>query len=244
MMKFYKLFFILLAVVVFSCSKEVDTIDDLVKYNIDAHGGESKLRDIKTLEIDMKIVFMGMENKMKMYIKNPDKYLTMIESGDVKQSTVLNGKKGWICKNNDTVEMTPEQVEMNIEQVKSQTGFFNNNLLDYLDKKIDATLIGKDTADGKNVFKISLKKTINNQPVEIIQLIDAETYLTHKSMMKQSMMGEEMTIENYMLDYKEVEGIQIPHKIEIRLKGELMISIVFDKVLINNKIDDGLFEKK
>lgn len=55
-------------------------------------------------------------------------------------------------------------------------------------------------------------------------------------------MGIEVESENYMSDYKKVEGMMIPHTMTIFQDGEEAIIMTFTEISINSGLEDSLFK--
>jgi hypothetical protein len=56
-------------------------------------------------------------------------------------------------------------------------------------------------------------------------------------------MGNETESDTYFSNYSMVEGIAVPGKIDTKMKGQLMGTLVIEKVEMNIELDDALFEK-
>jgi hypothetical protein len=56
-------------------------------------------------------------------------------------------------------------------------------------------------------------------------------------------MGNETEADTYYANYMQVEGIAVPGKIETKMKEQLVMTLVVDKVELNTELADSLFEK-
>ena len=56
-------------------------------------------------------------------------------------------------------------------------------------------------------------------------------------------MENEMESDTYFSNYMMVEGIAVPGKIETKMKDQLVVTLIIDKVELNTELDDALFEK-
>ena len=56
-------------------------------------------------------------------------------------------------------------------------------------------------------------------------------------------MGNEIESDTYYSNYMMVEGIAVPAKIETKMNGQLMGTLIVDKVELNTDLSDTLFEK-
>jgi len=130
--------------------------------------------------------------------------------------------------------MPPDQAKDMEEQAD-----FDGPLVDYKDKGHTVELLGKEQVEGADAYK--LKVTLKSGDVRTIYL-DAETYLEIKVESKRTVRGTEVEGEATMSDYKEVEGLMMPHVMEQGQKGSPMRQkLVIEKVEINPDIPDSLF---
>ena len=56
-------------------------------------------------------------------------------------------------------------------------------------------------------------------------------------------MGNETETDTYMSNYMMIDGIAVPGKTETKMQGQLLMTLLFDKVEFNVELDDALFEK-
>ena len=55
--------------------------------------------------------------------------------------------------------------------------------------------------------------------------------------------GSETEIEVILEDYKEVKEIPVPHKLISKMNGQVVGTLLIDRVEFNKKIDSAKFEK-
>jgi outer membrane lipoprotein-sorting protein len=234
---FLKILILMLAVGLFSCSKN---LDDVVKANIDARGGEA-VRNIKTINVQAKLISMGFTTSYRMYLESPDKlrYELNLMGKDI--YTIMNGNKGWLISDTTLQDIPEMNLKEMKEEMKYQFNIFKSQLANYKEDNLKTELLGKvkDSSLKKDVYKIHM---ILKDSTDITDFIDADTYLEYKTITKRKNGPNASEHETYYKDYKKVNGFTIPHKIEIKMKGSVVSGFTFEKVSINEPIKPEMFQ--
>jgi hypothetical protein len=124
--------------------------------------------------------------------------------------------------------------------MNQQFNFFQTQLFDYKNKGLKVALEGKDKVDGREAYKI---KVTMKDSTENIYFIDASTYVDIKMNSKTKPNGgKPTTAEVFFKDYKKINNIMIPHLIEVKNNGKTEARLIYDKIRINEKIDNSLFQ--
>ena len=130
---------------------------------------------------------------------------------------------------------------------KLNTNDFPDSFVDYKDKGYTVELIGKETIDGAETFKIKLVKeplTIDgNQEDDIsFYFFDIENFvpIAMQSEVK-SGPGKGMTQEVTFSDYQEVEGLYFPFAMTQGVKGQPGAPITMEAIELNPTVDAGAF---
>ena len=112
-------------------------------------------------------------------------------------------------------------------------------LMDYKAKGNTVELIGKETADGTDCYK--LKVTEKDGDVTFFYL-DADTGLTVKQETRRTINGNEVEAETIVGDWKDVGGMLFPHSIDSGQKGSPQRQkMTIEKIEVNVAIDDTRF---
>lgn len=78
---------------------------------------------------------------------------------------------------------------------------------------------------------------------KITHYIDSKTYLTYKTATTaQGMMGGEVEEENFLSDYKKVNGVMIAHTMTALQDGEQVFTMSYTEVKLNTGLEDSLFK--
>ena len=212
------------------------TVDELIAKNIEAMGGYKKWKAIQSMKITGLIQTQGMEMPFVRYAKRPN--LLRIEATMQGQTMIqaYDGKTPWwifpFMGSTDPQKMPPDQAEDFIQQAD-----FDGPMIDYQKKGHKIELAGKEEVEGTEAYK--LKITLKNGQVLHVYL-DPEYYLEIKQTTFRKSQGAEFEVETYFGDYKEVEGILLPHSIQIQA-GIQKTSLSIEKVEFNVEMDDSLF---
>ena len=203
---------LILALALFSCSKNVD---DIIKKNFEARGGD-KLNTIKNVLYEGKATSMGFDMPFKLYILPPDKLRYEIEALGSKIVTIANGSRAWQIDStaHEIPTFRPETVK---ETMDYQQKTFESDLINFKEKGSKAVLLPEDTVNGKKAYKI---KMILKDSSEIVYFLDKDSYLELKSITKTKIMGQQIEQTIYFNNYKKVGDFNIAHKWVYKMKDE------------------------
>lgn len=214
-----------------------ENADDIIKKSLEA-SGSAKVKEVKTMKAEMVINMMGMDIPSTMYTKKPEKL--RVESSAMGQSVIIvsDGQKMWMSQNGQVMELPEDKKEAQLEQQKGNNPL-SNIFVDYEENGYTATLVGTEKVKGKDAYKISL---IGKDSTNTIMFVDKKTYLTTKIINKKNIMGNMTEVEVFINEYKKIEGMQIPMKMEMSVQGMTM-DMKFNYIKINIDLDDKLFTK-
>lgn len=210
------------------------TAETVIEKYINAIGGRAKIEKITDLSTSMKASVQGMEVKIDVLNKAPNKYHYTFDMGVMKQVIICDGVKAkMIANGQETLMEGDELIQTKIEATL-------NAFLDYKSAGITTDLTGIEQVDGKDAYIVTL-----NLPNEITSLnyYDKESGL----LVKQSKFMETpqgvITQNTFLGNYKEVEGVKYPFKIS-QSAGPQTIEMEVTSIKINSGISDTLFEIK
>src|SRR5262249_44989769 len=118
---------------------------------------------------------------------------------------------------------------------------FDGPLVDYQSKGNLIESLGKDTIDGKPVFKLGLK-TKSGEPRTYY--VDSLTFLLLKWEAVRKNKDQDVQVESFFKDYRDVGGLKFAFQIETGLPGSNQSQkLTIDKVELNPSLDDSRFGK-
>jgi len=233
--------FCLLSSLVFYLSVSAGFSQDtgkILKKMIDAQGGKKTLENIKdsTLSGTMEMIQAGITGSITLYQKEPNKMRMDGEVMGMVITQAYDGETAWMINpQTGTAEKLPEQAA---EEVKRQA-LGNDALLNPEKYGITYTYIGKENIDGKDY--LVLEQTFSDG-FKASLYIDSQTYLTYKTKATTvNQMGVEVLAETILSDYKEVEGMMVPHTLTIFQDGQEFMTMTITEAKFNTGLEDSLF---
>jgi outer membrane lipoprotein-sorting protein len=217
------------------------TADEILAKVIAARGGLAKIRAVRSERVSGQITFgevsgpfvVELERPLKMHMQFTIQNLTMVR--------VYDGKSAGWANNPFAGKMNPDA--MSEEELKniSEESDFDGPLVDAKAKGNQIELVGKDKFKDKDVWR--LKLTTKNGDVRFY-FFDAESFLLLKWEGKRKAEGQEVPVESYFSDYREVGGLKFYFAIDSgRSADELTQKIRIDKIELNPQLNEAEFSK-
>ncbi len=237
MKKFFVFFTIVMLLGIITWAQ---TVDEIIAKNLTAKGGIDKIRAIKTTKATGKMIMMNFETATTMWYKEPNMFRMELLVSDKKITFAYDGAVAWqispMSGSDEPQEMTGQQAE----QIKDNVDMFSDPFVDYQKKGYRIDLEGKEDMEGTPVFKLKLTKKDGKI---IYYFIDTESYIELKTQVTRTIAeGQEMNLETFFGDYKEVQGIMVPHSLHIKMNGQDLGNIVVESQEMNVQIDDAFFK--
>lgn len=245
-MKKIKLLFIAL-IVGFSTQINAQTADEIIAKYFENTGGIAKWQEVKGIKMSAKLNQGGMEIPLEMIQLEGGKQMTVINfQGKVIKQNVFNGEVLW--STNFMTQKAEKGDQETTDNMKLLLGDFPDPFLNYKKNGYTIELLGKETLDGSETFKIKLTKkpmTVDGVKVEDVSyyFFDAENFVPlviHSEIKSGPMKGQVSEVK--MSDYQEVEGLSLPFSMTQGLKGQPGQPITLDKIELNPQIDPKEFE--
>lgn len=202
------------------------TAEQIIENYIKALGGRSKLESINDMSQEMSLAVMGQQATIKSYQKRPNLLLVETIMGGMSLSKQLfDGNKIAISSPMGSQEFTEGPP---FEQAKLQAIMFPELNLNALG--VRTKLMGAETLDGKNVYRIEVTTASGNKTYDYYSI---ETGLKVKSI------SEGITAS--FSEYKDVNGILFPHKV-MQEAGPQMMEMTTIDIQMNTGLNDDLFK--
>lgn len=244
-----KLFKIVLIALVFSFSQQnqAQTADEIISTYFENIGGLEKLEAIQGIKMSAKVNQGGMEIPLEIIQLKGGKQMTVInfQGKEIKQG-VFDGETLW--STNFMTQKAEKSDKETTDNMKLEINDFLDPFLNYKEKGYSVELLGNETIDGAETFKIKLTRepvVIDGKEEESVSFyfFDTENFVPIvvqneiKSGPYKGQMGEAK-----MSDFQEVEGVFFPFSLSQGLKGQPGQAITLDKIELNPVIDDVLFK--
>ncbi|MCP4553756.1 MAG: outer membrane lipoprotein-sorting protein [Bacteroidetes bacterium] len=241
-----KLLFVVL-IVVFSTQINAQTADEIIANYFENTGGIDKWREAEGIKMSAKLNQGGVEIPLEfVQLKNGNQMTTINLQGKAIKQDVFNGEVLW--SSNFMTQKAEKGDKETTDNMKLRKNDFPDPFLNYKEHGYTIELLGKETIDGAETFKIKLTKTpitvdgIKEEEVSY-HFFDAESFVplvVHTEIQSGPMKGQVSEIK--MSDYLEVEGLYFPHSSTQGIKGQPGQVISIDKIELNPQIDDAEFE--
>lgn len=228
--------FIVLLFAVSASVVNAQTLQDVLNKHFEAIG-QDELLEMKTYEIEATVSQMGMEIPMEIKMKRPNKFRMEMEVQGQKMVQAYNGEIGWMIvpgAGSQPQDLSGPQLEQAMEQAD-----IDGELYNYEKKGYTAELLGKEFLGDDEVFNIKLA---GDDGVEKNYYIGTDDYLVKKVISKVNSQGQEITVEQIMSDYENIDGVMVATKIESKSPvGSAVIN--FKNLNFGAPVDNSVFEK-
>ena len=230
---------ILIAVAVFfPLCGSAQTVDEVIAKNIQARGGLDKLQALKTVRITAKFSQGSFRAAYLQENKRADKVREELIVQGMAQVQAYDGKSGWQI-NPFGGRRDPELMSQDDTKTLVVDADIEGPLVNYKQKGHKAELMGHDSIEGTDCFKIKL--TMKNGDIRYYYL-DADSYLELKFQTQSNIRGSVQYNDTFLGDYEEVGGIYFPFSLELVEVGtENRQRFTVEKVELNVPLEDGKF---
>jgi hypothetical protein len=204
-------------------------IDQYVK----AAGGSKALSGIQTLTIEGSFAAEG-DRKSGAYtfdVKLPNRYYSELTVGEQTSIQSYNGKSAW-------GQRTPGPIATilgsDAVQVEAAAQYYNSRLVNLKKSNVGATFIGRAQVAGRDTLQVEIASP---KGLKIEIYFDPQTHLIAKETMPIAGVNEEILYNDYRL----VNGVKLPYKIELH-RGSDVYPITVTRAAINGTVHEELFD--
>ena len=204
----------------------------IVEQYVKAAGGAKTLSRIQTLTIEG--AFNTEDGKSGTYTfdtKLPNRYYMELLTGDKNLIEAYNGKSAW--RQNAAGEIGT-LVGAEGMQLEAAAQVYNSRLVNPKKNKIAPALVGHAQVRGKDVLQLELT-TATGMKRQIF--FDPQTHLIVKESATVGGIEEEILYD----DYRTVDGVKVPYKIELH-RGSDKYDIGVTRAVINGTIGERVFD--
>jgi outer membrane lipoprotein-sorting protein len=214
------------------------TVDEVIAKNIQMRGGLEKLKSVRTLRMTVKFSDGPFRAEFRQENKRPGKVREELIVQGMAQIQAYDGKTGWqISPFNGRKD--PDLMSQDDMKSLIVDGDIDGPLVDYKEKGHKAELVGHDSMEGTDCFKIKL--SMKNGDVRYYYL-DTDSFLELKEEIQTTIRGALQESELYFGDYEQVNGIYYPFAVEQAQKGSSSrAQFSVEKIEQNVDLDDTLF---
>lgn len=219
----------------------------VVEKAIDAHGSEKQLAKFKgatsklkgTIQVNGAAVeFTGElasqeSNQLRINIS------FVLDGQSISFASVLNRDQGWLKINNDTLDMSAEQLAESKEQAYSG---WVATLLPLKDKAFMLAPFGEIEIAGRKAVGVNVARD-GRRPINLFFDKETSRLVRTESRVRDDTTGQEVTEEATYGEYKLVEGAQQPMKITVKRDGKPHAEVEVTEFKPAEKLDDSVFAR-
>jgi outer membrane lipoprotein-sorting protein len=227
---------------------QAQTADEILAKYFDNIGGKAKLEALEGVKMTAKLNMQGMELPFSMVqLKDGRQFSSATFQGMEIKQEVFDGSDLW-STNFQSMKAEKSDAETT-ENFKTNLGLdFPSPFIDYAKKGFKIELLGKETIEGSETFKIKLTKKpikVDGKETENIEFyfFDTENFvpLVVEAEVK-SGPAKGMVSQIKMSDYQEVNGLTFPFSTTVGAKGQPGgQTIVTTAIELNPKVDATIF---
>ena len=223
------------------------TADELIEKSVSALGGRAAHEKLKSRSSIGTIVLStpagDIEGAIEILNATPNKSrslikadLTALGAGQLVFDQRFDGQAGYVI---DSLQGNREITGNQLDNLKN--GSFPHMLLNYKELGIRAQLGDKEKVGERDAYVLTLVPPTGSA---VRLYVDVETSLPTKMVIKVDVpqLGQELEQTNELLDYRDVDGIKVPFKLNSTSSVQ-NFTITLTKVEHNVPIDDTLFSK-
>lgn len=209
-------------------------IDDLVARNLQARGGLDKLKAVQTLKMTARLSSQGVDVAMTTYAGRPNKTRKEMAMGPEKMVFVFDGDTAWRI---NTLQGTPQAVDItgaDLDAIKRESDF-DSPFIDYKTRGYTIALVATETLGGRSVHHLKVTRA----GTSLDCYLDAATGLEVRTVSA----GPMGPLEQEFLDYRDVQGIQMPFTVRTLQNGVKVSEVKIESIQFNTPLDNALFSK-
>jgi hypothetical protein len=226
------------AMAVLSFGAPGQAVDEVIAKNIQAHGGIEKLKSVRSLRTSAKFSQGSFRADFRQENKRADKVREEFIIQGLAQVQAYDGKTGWQISPFGG-RKDPELLSQDDLKSLAVDADIDGPLVDYKEKGHKAELVGHDSMEGTDCFKVKL--SMKNGDVRYYYL-DVDSYLELKVEIQTTIRGALQESELYYGDYEEVNGIYYPFAVEQAQKGSASrAQLTVEKIEQNVPLEDTHF---
>jgi len=204
----------------------------IVDQYVKAAGGGRALAKIQTLTLEG--TFTGDDGKSGTYTldtKLPNRYYSELLVGQKNIIEAYNGKSAWhqTAAGELGTLVGPEGM-----QLEAASQYYNSRLLNLKKNKITLALVGHAQVRGRDALQVEVTAATG---VKRQVFFDAQTHLIVKETATVAGMEQEILYD----DYRNVDGVKLPYKIELH-RGNDKYDITVTRAAINGTVGERVFD--
>ena len=230
----------LLIICLLLCYSSISTaqsLDEIIKKHIDAHGGEKNWEAIESMKIKAMFTAFSEEKEFMSIKTKAGEYYSELHLDKHPIKEAFDGEKGWTIDPWQEI-LFPRQLNKTEVNVFYQKADFFTPFYRYKENGLEVELLEEQNIDGMDMFVLKVKRPNNNWET---WYLNKESYLEYKSESYWTDFAMPSPAESYFDDFRTVNGVVLPFFIERTFFQRDRILLI-EEIEFNPKLEDGLFE--
>jgi len=217
----------------FAVSVQAQDATKILNQYVKASGGAHALAKIQTITLEGTVAAQngGKPGAYTFAVKLPNRYYSELVVGDQTLIEAFNGKSAW--HQNAGAEIStlvgPEGL-----QLEAAARYYNSHLLNPKKNKLVISYVGAAQVRGKDASQLEISAPSG---VKWQVFFDAQSHLIVKESAPLGGVNQEILYD----DYRAENGVQLPHKIELRRGGEIY-SVAITRAAVNEPVGERVFD--
>jgi outer membrane lipoprotein-sorting protein len=220
-----------------AASAEDMTAEMLIEKALEASGGREKLQAIQSQKMTGTILVQEMEIPFTMMQQRPDRIRIESDFQGMSMVQCVADGKGWTI---NPMLGTSDPQDMSAFELKGMLyqADMDGLLIGYEKKGYTVEYVGEDEVEGTPVHHLKID-THDDAIFDIY--FDTEYFLPVKTTSWMKIEETEHESDMYMSDYKEVDGLMVPHAMENRMGGQTTMNLKIETVELGAEIPEDAF---
>ena len=230
---------LLLLVPTLLLAQDLPAAEKLIEKFIEVSGGLEVWENQKVMKAtgSFSMPAMGISAKIEVYKQVPDKIHTTIISdafGNMEEG--FDGTVAW-----EKSMMTGSKIKTGSELAMVRRSAQFNPWAVWKDFYQSATNVGQEMVDGVDCYKVEMIPNEGEGEPELNYFAIDSGLLIKTSSVLVNEMGR-ITVDAYMMDYRETDGVLAPFKVRQVLMGMQEMVLAFDEQTFNAEVPEGAFD--
>ncbi len=226
------------AALLMATTVRAQTVDDVVRRYLNARGGIEKLHSVQSLRLGGTMELPGVSAPFVLELKRPNKMRTEFTVGGQRGVRAWDGRVAWAqlpLPGERPKLMDPEDAA----EARAEADVDLSPLVDAAAKGYTIELVGRDRLPGGDTWKLVVRG--GDEPPRTLY-IDARSHLVVQTVDRRNLEGKEVEFVTEVGDYRSVDGLVFPHRIEVGPRGSPERQrFVIQTIEVNPPLDDSRF---
>lgn len=214
-----------------------DFAADLARVHVEAMGGREAIEALSAMKVTGSTRIADQELPFFLWVRRPNYVRIETVRDEVRLVRAFNGRQPpWRRDSADgpVLRLAPAE-----ERDFVADSAFDNMLFDYANRGISLDYSGFVDLNGRRHHRLLATRNFTEQFWLYIDLSNFQ--LARRDAIRRAR-GREVVVETHYFDFKPVQGVMLPHRVQTKVAGELLHETVIDEIVPNPFIPPGFFD--